>query len=230
MTALGCSGCDEFDTCGVQGDTQACLCSDGRPGAQRCLPEGVWDECVCSGEILLPDGAVPGAPANPMGGGAGTAAPGDGMMTPDNPMMPTPGDDGGTPGLPPVDAGAPSTPAPIDAGAMPEPDAGDAGGDMTPVDAYVTCTAATVATDCPVASSACRQNTDPFNPGNVCAPPCTTAADCPQPEGTYDATLACDTMGRCRLDCAGVPTLSCPAGMVCLTSLAGFGGSSCYPQ
>jgi hypothetical protein len=133
-----------------------------------------------------------------------------------------PGDDGGTP----------TTPAPTDAGTMPEPDAGDAMTPEPPEDAYTACTAATVATDCAVADSSCRETTDPgnlFGTIGVCAPPCSAPTDCPQPAGTYDATLACDN-SACRLDCTAPglsPPLSCPTGMRCVS---GIGSGTCFPE
>ena len=43
MPLNGCSG----DTCGVEGSTQECVCTDGSTGSQSCRDDGAWSECVC---------------------------------------------------------------------------------------------------------------------------------------------------------------------------------------
>lgn len=37
----------------VEGDSKACTCTDGRPGAQACNSNRTWNDCVCTGS--LPD-------------------------------------------------------------------------------------------------------------------------------------------------------------------------------
>jgi hypothetical protein len=53
-------------------------------------------------------------------------------------------------------------------------------------------------------------------------------ADCPVPDGTYEAVLAC-SQGGCRLDCTPLPfapLLTCPAGMACVAPL--FSPAYCH--
>jgi hypothetical protein len=56
---------------------------------------------------------------------------------------------------------------------------------------------------------------------SVCAPPCTALAECPVPDGSFEAALICDN-DFCRLECtADVPLgteRSCPSGMHCVMS------------
>ena len=67
----------------------------------------------------------------------------------------------------------------------------------------------------------------------VCAPDCSSAADCPTPSGSFDAMLTCAS-GQCMLDCTGTgfpfPTpLSCPSGFECQADGASLGTTSyCY--
>jgi hypothetical protein len=68
-----------------------------------------------------------------------------------------------------------------------------------------------------------------------CAPPCTTAADCPAflvPEGTCGGTLDClptntEESGRCGIPCS--EDAECPAEMLCVPS-GMFGNSVCLQR
>ena len=53
----GFAGCTDIEPCDEQGQTQSCTCDEGVPGSQVCLPEKVWDDCVCGDE---PDGGPAG--------------------------------------------------------------------------------------------------------------------------------------------------------------------------
>ncbi|HEY3449793.1 MAG TPA: hypothetical protein VGK67_25790 [Myxococcales bacterium] len=55
----------------VPGRSEACSCSDGRPGARLCKDDGVFRACVCT--PALPDaGGMPGSDASTLGPDAGT--------------------------------------------------------------------------------------------------------------------------------------------------------------
>ncbi|HRE88125.1 MAG TPA: hypothetical protein PK095_03210 [Myxococcota bacterium] len=62
---MSCSD-DPASTCGVQGTTQACVCSDGSAGAQTCGADGLWQACSCApssdtvgGDTSQPDTNTP---------------------------------------------------------------------------------------------------------------------------------------------------------------------------
>lgn len=63
--ALGCSGGDDDDfktvVCSA-GETQACVCGDGKDGAQTCKSDNTaWGACKCAASP--DDGGAAGAPA-----------------------------------------------------------------------------------------------------------------------------------------------------------------------
>jgi hypothetical protein len=110
--------------------------------------------------------------------------------------------------------------------------AGGAGG-MGGADAGPTQPMSTAYGAC-MATSDCRPGAQcimtPSFPNNatVCAPACVDVGECPKPEGSYEATLACES-GICRLNCTPVlfaPLLSCPTGMTCVAPL--FGTAYCH--
>lgn len=59
----------------VNGETKACVCTDGRQGAQLCRSDGVFDPCICSGPLV---GSGGGGGAVAFGGGFGTGGFGTG--------------------------------------------------------------------------------------------------------------------------------------------------------
>ena len=47
FTIGGACSAGSSQTCGAEGSTQACVCTNGASGAQRCDSNGVWGQCVC---------------------------------------------------------------------------------------------------------------------------------------------------------------------------------------
>jgi len=227
LAAASISACKGLQMCGPPGQTQACLCSGGRHGAQACLPERVWDKCDCTGATKLAhaDAAVP-----MVGVGA--------RMSP-----PPPSNSGSN-----MDAAAMKSPAPVNDSGASTPDArvaADASAPMLVSDAatssnapdahvdagsksggnaYKACSADS---DC-MPSGTCDKTTDPtsLNMVSACRPNCGADGDCPKPKGSYEASVTCDTTNHvCELDCAPTallgPTLSCPSGESCVGNLVG---------
>jgi len=57
----------------VNGETKACVCTDGRQGAQLCRSDGVFDPCICSGPLVGTGGGTVA-----FGGGFGSSTGGFG--------------------------------------------------------------------------------------------------------------------------------------------------------
>lgn len=100
------AGCTKKALSCVPGQSAACVCVDGRSGAQTCNPDGTYAACVCQSPSLVPGlPAIPGltAPVPPPQG----AVPG----MPQPPAMPIP--------IPPIPGftapppGAPANTAPL---------------------------------------------------------------------------------------------------------------------
>ncbi len=55
------TGCSVEETCGVEGETQACVCPSGAAGAQVCVASGAWAPCECerAGADALGDADAP---------------------------------------------------------------------------------------------------------------------------------------------------------------------------
>lgn len=223
----GAYACGVSDPCVVPGVAQACSCSDGRSGARACLPGLRWGSCDCSGKIPLPGPVTPAAPSTggtmaagtgqggvggsggstPVGGTGGSAGTMSTNMDSGMPMMGDAGPDAQTDSGPPV-----VRDAEVDSG-PPEP-----------LDPYRACQSDG---DCDP-NALCVQTPSVPEPYTVCANPCTTASDCPVPEGSYEARVSC-LLNYCGLDCTPIlfaPLLTCPEGMTCLTDP--FGNSLCH--
>lgn len=239
--ALAVAACtDDPDACGVQGGTQSCTCTDGRPGAQLCLPSGVWGECECTGPFgdsaassdggQTPAAGQPGSGGSGGGGGAaGSPTGGAGGVGPvagdeDGGTDPDAGGVGGAGGASGTGGSGGTNATGGSGGAA---GGGGSGGSVAPSDSYPSCQNGS---DC--TGNRCRMTTDLLlGSFDVCAPDCTNAGDCPVPAGSYDATPTCDT-GQCRLDCTAILPLplprSCPGGMVCVADPS-LTSQSCYP-
>jgi hypothetical protein len=228
LAGFGCSS--DYESCPMPRAARACACDSGSDGTQRCLPEMVWGACDCS--VGAP--ANDGGPSNP----AGSAAAGQ------------PGSSGG--GAPAAAgagaggsaAGAGASAAGAGAGAGAGGSAGMGGsagaaagsggvgsgaGASSDKPAYGACTPATVDADC-TSGSTCIVT--PFLPEDVsvCAPACTSAAQCPTLSGDFDAAVDC-VEGRCRYDCSSetpLSPLSCPSGMVCVADITGLTPAFCH--
>ncbi len=237
LAIVTAAACKSLKLCGPPGQTQACVCSDARNGAQQCLPERVWGKCDCTGAIVL-DAAAPGAGQTDAGNASATGGNGgaDGMSLQDA------GKDASTPGaIADEDGGGGAAPAP-DAGQGGAGGGGAAGGSGSGGAGgggsggsgggggggeYKSCSAST---EC--GGGQCTTTQDPANllgTIGVCAPPCTDAATCPLPAGSYEATASCDN-GYCHLNCTGSgfpfgTDRTCPSAMSCVALL---GVSYCY--
>jgi hypothetical protein len=219
IAAVALVGCtDDPEACGVRGGSQACACSDGRSGAQLCLPEGVWGHCECTGPFeggIAEDDASATPP--PGGGSGGSSTGGSGGANGEDDAGSTPMPTTGGSDAPGIDAGAVGDAAVDAGGGAGTGGSGGSGGvdaGNAPSASYAACESSA---DC--GGDACRQTTDLLlGTLGVCAPDCQDAADCPMPAGAYDAAPACES-GQCRLDCAALFPLpfprSCPGGMVC---------------
>jgi hypothetical protein len=222
------AACTGIQPCAKQGITEACKCEGGGMSVRTCLPERVWDHCAC-GELPAPAGmdsgvsgtsgrGTGGAGAISGGGGtSGTSAPaGSGGSA--GTTAPNADDDAGT--EPVVDGGAGSSGAGGASGTGGTGGTGGTAGTTAPMSAaYKSCMDAA---ECGSGAS-CESATDPDDPFGMiqaCAPPCAQASECPKPEGSYEAMLAC-VDGHCRLDCTPEflqADLSCPSGMRCAAS------------
>jgi hypothetical protein len=229
---LSCTAlsCNRLDPCGVPGVVKLCACSGGMQGAQVCLPAKTWGACDCSGTIGLPKpgGSAPKATGGRGGGAGGGSGSGSGSGTGGDtvaagtggapPSMQS-GDDGGTApmshGGTGGSGGSSGTGGMSGAGGM-----GGTGGAPMPMSAaYGGCM---TAADCHAGAQCITTASFPTS-ATVCAPACVEVADCPKPEGSYEAVLSCVT-GACRLDCTPVlfaALLTCPSGMTCVAPLLG---------
>jgi len=227
LCAAVAAGCDDGEPCGVPGVVTACACADGRAGARVCQPGKTWRDCDCSGAIALPNsvstpasdggadsgsGATGGTGGRSPAGGAGGAGGASGA--------PAPADEDDA-GSEPTDAGTGGSAGASGAGGA----AGDAGV-VDPLDAYRECTSAA---ECGAGAECIVTASFPSN-ASVCAPACIDIGDCPVPEGSYEAVVACVT-GYCRLDCTPVlfaALLTCPTGLTCIDPL--FGAATCHHE
>jgi hypothetical protein len=233
------AGCSTDEPCGVPGVVETCACG-GSPGARVCQKDKTWRACDCSGSIALPNAVVQvsgsggsgaGGTSAGSGGGSGTATSGSGGRAGSSGAsgagagMP----DGGG-GMPPMageggaageagSAGAGTGGAGAGAGGE-----GGAAGSVSPDEAYRGCA---TAADCDPGAR-CTITAGFPTSSYVCAPACVDVAECPVPEGDYEATVLCQT-GYCQLDCTPVlfaPLLSCPVGMSCIAPT--FGVAICH--
>lgn len=230
-------GCNQGKPCSDPGQRQACSCGDGQSGSQQCLPERVLGDCDCSATMrplaaghdagaVGTDAAV-SANASDSGGSANTAKTDasstlpatDDSGTAMSPAMSGAGGMGGMGGAAGM-AGGGGVGAAAGAGGGGAGGGGGAAGSMS--DAYTACSSASdcrPSSDCTMVTANALLGTPD---ASVCAPPCTTATDCPVPEGSYEAAVVCDVDQFCRLDCTPLDLSStdrsCPSAMSCVAS------------
>jgi hypothetical protein len=222
---LCASACGEVERCAVPGLVAACACGDGRPGARVCQTEKTWRACDCSGAIALPNAvsARDGGSGASGGGGmvGGSSGAGAGGRSGAGGETPPPDDDDGG-----IDPQGGSGGAAAGEGGSGSGGATADGGVVEPLPPYRACA---TATDCDPGAECAVTQSFPTN-GSVCLPPCVDAADCPVPEGNYEAETVCGT-GRCRLDCSALlfePLRTCPTGMICIAPP--FGQEFCHAE
>jgi hypothetical protein len=222
LAAASISGCHALAMCGPPGQTQACVCSNAKHGAQVCLPERVWDKCDCTGSTKVAEAATDAAVKM-------DAAPAMSSPSMSSPKMSSPVAAQADSGVPAPDAHVAADSGP--AAATRDSGASDASSADAQVDAAKPSGAAYKACstdgDC-MPMGTCATTPDPLTLGmvSVCQPACTASADCPKPGGTFEASVTCDATNHvCQLDCAPSallsPTLSCPSGMTCVVNLSG---------
>jgi hypothetical protein len=211
------AGCADVERCGVPGVVGPCACADGKQGARVCQAEKTWRACDCSGAIALPNPVrerehESGSGGGGGAGGSGPGASGSGGSAPQADAAMPPGDDDG--GAEPAGgaggAGEAGDGSGGDGGA-----AGDAGV-VAPGLAYRGCM---TAADCDPGARCVITAGFPSD-DSVCQPACVDVADCPVPEGDYQAVPECVT-GFCRLDCTPVlfeALHTCPEGMHCIAT------------
>jgi hypothetical protein len=237
--ALACvvfaQACTGIEPCKKRGIAEACKCDGGSMGTRSCLPELVWDHCEC-GNLPAPDAGTSGSSGNGSGGAGAmsggtsgssgrTASAGTGGSSgASGSTAPNPDDDAGI--EPMAGAGGAGNSGSGGIGGI--SGSGGTGGTQSTGSPYKACA---MAMDCGSGAS-CESAPDPDDAlamVHACAPACSDAAACPKPDGSFDATLVCDS-GHCRLDCSGPllePDLSCPTGMRCVTSDL-LGPSYCF--
>jgi hypothetical protein len=198
---------------------------------QQCLPERVLGDCDCAAatrpsdagrDAATPamDSAIDSKTSAGAGGGSSAGSGGSGGQKADaSSTLPQTDDDSGTASSPMMGGtgGVGGMGGAGGVGGMGGAGAGAAGSMST---AYTACSSAD---DCRPSSDCTNVPADMLlgTPDySVCAPPCTTVADCPVPEGGYEAEVVCDTDQLCHLDCTPVALAdrSCPSGMTCVTS------------
>jgi hypothetical protein len=218
---------DDADPCAVPHTVEQCACAGGMQGARVCSAEHAWGTCDCSGAIALPNAIEPmphagnggagGSAGMPAAGTGGRQGAGSGGSAPMAGSGGTGVDDDG--GIDMPDAGG-------SGGMGGEGGEGGTGGVMATDNPYSGCT---TAADCTTPGAECVITMSfPAN-ASVCAPMCVETADCPVPEGMYEAALTCVTPGYCALDCTPVlfgPLKTCPTGMTCISGA--FGISYCH--
>lgn len=230
MAMMVWAGCNTPPTCKTPGKTRSCECQKGQAGVQKCLPERVWDSCMCG--TAAGSDAGPDATANaPMNGTGGTGPTGSGgNMQPTMPMSMTADEDAGGGQMPMSTGGSGGgTGSGGTAGGTGGTGTGGAGSGTggtggTPAvmpDAYTKCTDAS---ECKPAGSGCLTDASGLL-GSACQPKCNGKNDCPVPAGSYTAAVTCNADKLCVLDCSPSDTdltpRTCPGALECHVLLDG---------
>jgi hypothetical protein len=211
---LAWAGCDTPPACKTPGSTRTCACDKGQSGVQRCLPERVWDRCMCSSDARMTDAGSGGASVPTTGGTGGTGgATGSGGST--QPSSPMTGDDDGGGDASPMSStgGSGAVDAGGGTGGMSASDSGTP--PVIVVDAYTPCT---TESECKPAGSGCLTDASGVL-GSACQPKCNGKNDCPVPAGNYTAVVTCNAEKRCVLDCSpsdsDLTPGTCPGALEC---------------
>lgn len=215
------AGCNTPPTCKTPGKTRSCECQKGQTGVQKCLPERVWDSCMCS--AAAGSDAGPGATTNvPMNGTGGTGPNGSGgSMQPSMPMSMTDDNDAGGGQMPMSTGGSGGGTGGTGSGTGGDGSGtggtggSDAGTPPVMPDAYTSCTEASA---CKPAGSGCLTDATGVL-GSACQPKCNGKNDCPVPAGSYTAAVTCNAEKLCVVDCSpgdsDLTPRTCPGALEC---------------